>query len=78
MDYLKQLEWRQKLLTIKIRLITDIKNYIDCTDSYELINFAKDLDSVITGSGQSIKEILLYLFSSGKTPDNWKPKKSLF
>jgi len=76
MDYLKQLEWRQKLLNIKIKLLNDIKNYIDCTDSYELLSFSKDLGYVITSSGLSIKDLLKNLFSNEKAPENWKPSLS--
>ncbi len=73
MDYLQQLEWRNFLLQSKVRVLNELKNYIESADAYELQLFAQDLNSVFTPDGKSLRELLLHILSTGNAPAGWQP-----
>ncbi len=73
MDYLQQLEWRNFLLQSKVRILNELKNYIESADAYELQLFANDLNAVFTPDGKSLREILLHVLTTGTAPAGWQP-----
>lgn len=75
MDYLQQLEWRNFLLQSKVRILNDLRIYIENADSYELAAFAKDMGSVFTPSGKSLREVVSYILSTGNAPPGWQPAR---
>ncbi|NOY08823.1 MAG: SUMF1/EgtB/PvdO family nonheme iron enzyme [Spirochaetes bacterium] len=77
MDYLQQLEWRNFLLQSKVRILNELRNYIESADTYELESFAKDMSSIFTPSGRNLREIVNYILSTGKAPPGWQPARYL-
>ncbi len=73
MDYIQQLEWRNYLLQSKVRILNELKNYIESADSLELSLFVKDLGSIYLPDGRSLKDILFEILSTGKAPQGWNP-----
>ena len=73
MDYLQQLEWRNYLLQSKVRILNELKNYMESADSLELSLFAKDLASVFLPDGKSLHEVLFQILTTGNAPQGWKP-----
>jgi len=75
MDYLQQLEWRNFLLQSKVRILNDLRSYIESADSYELAAFAKDMGAIFIPSGKSLREVVNYILSTGNAPPGWQPAR---
>ena len=77
MDYLQQLEWRNFLLQSKVRILNELRNYIESADTYELESFAKDMSAIFTPSGRNLREIVNYILTTGNAPPGWQPARYL-
>ncbi len=78
MDYIQELEWRNYLLNIKVRLLNDLRNYIGNADTRELSFFVNDLSSIPVFPGMTLKDFLLDLLGSGSPPEDLHPGNRRF
>jgi formylglycine-generating enzyme required for sulfatase activity len=67
MDYLQTLEFRLVALQRTVRLLQDLRFFVDTASSEELAGFGEELKSVQTSSGASLGSVLAALLGSPGT-----------
>jgi formylglycine-generating enzyme required for sulfatase activity len=64
MDYLETLEFRRAALERKIRLLQELRFFVETAGPEELAHFGDELRAVITSSGASLGEVLASLLGA--------------
>jgi formylglycine-generating enzyme required for sulfatase activity len=75
MDYLQQLQWRGALQQMKLRVLADLRDYLESADSLELTQFARELALVELQQGASLHQLLSHIVSTGAPPAGWAPSR---
>ena len=68
MDYLQTLEFRMAALQRKVRLLQDLRSYVDASGHEELALFGEELKSVPTASGASLGAVLAAVLDGSSVP----------
>jgi formylglycine-generating enzyme required for sulfatase activity len=68
MDYLHSLEFKMATLQRKIRLLQDLRFYIETTEPDDLAGFGDELRSIETSKGSSVGAVLGALLGAGGLP----------